>query len=226
MSKYTGPRLKIIRRLGFLSGFTTKNIKNRLKTPGQHGLLLLTRSKRSSISDDYRLRLIEKQKLRFTYGLSESQLFYYYQKARQKKNITGDNLLELLESRLDCLIYRLGFAPTIFAARQIVNHGHILVNNNKVTIPSFLCSINDLISIKNQSKNFILTNFKIQQERRALIANKLKQLDLLKARFSDLLPTHVEINEKELTARICSVVKKKEILAKIDELKVVEYYSK
>ena len=139
MVRYTGPRIRIIRRLGLLPGLTRKSTKNRTKTPGQHGKIMFTKTKRSSLSDDYRERLFEKQKLRSNYGVTEKQLISYFKEAKRKSGATGTVLLELLESRLDCVVYRLGFASTIPAARQIVNHGHILVNNKSLRIPSFIC---------------------------------------------------------------------------------------
>jgi len=228
MSRYTGPRLRIVRRLGLLPGLTRKNIKNRTKTPGQHGKIIFTKSKRSSLSDDYRERLLEKQKLRFNYGISEKQLIAYYREAKRRKGSTGQLLLELLESRLDCIVYRLGFAPTIPAARQIVNHGHILVNNRLVNIPSFLCKKGDLIFVKekNTSKKLLLENFEIQQQKRKLIQRRMKRVNLTKSRFHSLLPKHLDINSETFVGKIMNVVKRKDVLVKINELKVVEYYSR
>ena len=161
MVRYLGPKIKIIRRLGLLPGLTRKTTKNRKKTPGQHGKVLFLKKSRSSLSDDYRQRLLEKQKLRFNYGVTEKQLISYFKKAKSSKGSTGNLLLQLLESRLDCIIYRLGFAPTIPAARQIVNHGHVLVNKKLVNIASFLCSPNDILSIKEreQSEKLLTSNF-------------------------------------------------------------------
>jgi len=228
MSRYIGPRLRIIRRLGLLPGLTRKNTKNRTKTPGQHGKLIFTKSKRSSLSDDYRERLLEKQKLRFNYGVTEKQLVSYYHEAKRRQGSTGTSLLELLESRLDCIVYRLGFASTIPAARQIVNHGHILVNNKMVNIPSFICHTNDIISIKekDKSKNLISKNFEIQQQRRELIQRRMKRINLTKSRFHSLLPKHLEMDNEKLIGKVISFVKRKDVLVRINELKVVEYYSR
>jgi small subunit ribosomal protein S4 len=228
MSRYIGPRLRIIRRLGLLPGLTRKTTKNRTKTPGQHGKLIFTKSKRSSLSDDYRERLLEKQKLRFNYGVTEKQLVSYYHEAKRLKGSTGTSLLELLEARLDCIVYRLGFASTIPAARQIVNHGHIVVNNKTVTIPSFICRPNDVISIKDrsQSKQLITNNFEIQQQRRTLIQRRMKRINLTKSRFHSLLPKHLEIDNDLLIGKVVSNVKRKDVLVRINELKVVEYYSR
>jgi small subunit ribosomal protein S4 len=228
MVRYTGPRIRIVRRLGLLPGLTRKNIKNRTKTPGQHGKIVLVKSKRSSLSDDYRERLLEKQKLRFNYGVTEKQLVSYFKEAKRKVGSTGSLLLELLEARLDCIIYRLGFAPTIPAARQIVNHGHLLVNNKPVDIPSFICKEGDTITIKNktQSRKLIEENFQTQQQKRTLIQRRMKRINLTKSRFHSLLPSHLEIDSEKLIAKFLSPVKRKDVLVRINELKVVEYYSR
>jgi small subunit ribosomal protein S4 len=230
MVRYIGPKIRIIRRLGLLPGLTRKSTKNRTKTPGQHGKIMFTKTKRSSLSDDYRERLFEKQKLRFNYGITEKQLVSYFKEAKRRSGSTGTVLLELLEARLDCVVYRLGFASTIPAARQIVNHGHILVNNKLVSIPSFICQKGDVISIrdKSQSKNLIEANFLIQQEKRKLIERRMKRVNLVQSRFQSLLPSHLEVDNQNETLRgkfICPV-KRKDVLLRINELKVIEYYSR
>jgi len=228
MARYIGPRLRIIRRLGLLPGLTKKNPKNRTKTPGQHGKLILTKTKRSSLSDDYRERLVEKQKLRFNYGVTEKQLVGYFEQAKRKRGSTGTILLELLEARLDCVVYRLGFAPTIPAARQIVNHGHLFVNNQLVNIPSFICKQGDLISIreKAQSKTLLQGNFETQQQKRKLIQRRMTRVNLTQSRFQSLLPSHLEVNNEKFIGKFVSEVKRKDVLLRINELKVVEYYSR
>ena len=228
MVRYTGPRVRIIRRLGLLPGLTRKNAKNRTKTPGQHGKLIFSKTKRSSLSDDYRERLLEKQKLRFNYGITEKQLVSYYKEAKRRQGSTGTLLLELLEARLDCVIYRLGFASTIPAARQIINNGHILINNKLLNIPSFICQKGDTISIreKENSKKLIENNFEIQKQKRTLIQRRMKRVNLTKSRFHSLLPSHLEINGDNLVATFVSPVKRKDVLLRINELKVVEYYSR
>jgi small subunit ribosomal protein S4 len=228
MVRYTGPRTRIIRRLGLLPGLTRKNTKNRTKTPGQHGKLLFAKTKRTSLSDDYKDRLLEKQKLRFNYGVTESQLVSYYKEAKRRKGSTGTLLLELLEARLDCVVYRLGFASTIPAARQIVNHGHILVNNRSINIPSFICQKGDVISIKekSQSKKLIASNFETQQQKRKLIQRRMKRVNLTKSRFHSLLPSHLEVNSETLIGKFLAPVKRKDVLLRINELKVIEYYSR
>jgi len=228
MVRYIGPRVRIVRRLGLLPGLTRKSIKNRTKTPGQHGKIMFTKTKRSSLSDDYRERLFEKQKLRFNYGITEKQLVSYYKEAKRRTGSTGTLLLELLEARLDCVIYRLGFAATIPAARQIVNHGHILVNNKMINIPSFICKAGDVIIIKDRekSKQLITTNFEVQQQKRTLIQRRMKRVNLTKSRFHSLLPKHLSVDTETMTAKFISPVKRKDVLVRINELKVVEYYSR
>lgn len=230
MVKYTGPRIRIIRRLGLLPGLTRKTSKNRTKTPGQHGKLVFsnTKTKRSSLSDDYRERLLEKQKIRFNYGLTEKQLVSYYKEAKRRKGATGLVLLELIEARLDCVVYRLGFAPTIPAARQIVNHGHILVNGKLVNISSFICQNNDQITIreKENSKKLISENFLTQQQKRKLIQRRMKRVNLTKSRFHSLLPKHLEVDGEKLIGKFLTPVKRKDVLVRVKELKIVEYYSR
>ena len=228
MSRYIGPKIRIVRRLGLLPGLTKKNVKNRLKTPGQHGKQVFAKSKRSSLSGDYRERLLEKQKLRFNYGITEKQLVSYYKEAKRRQGSTGTLLLELLETRLDCIVHRLGFAPTIPAARQFINHGHILVNQKLVSIASFECREKDQIQMKDResSKKLILSNFEIQQRKRTLIKRRMKRVKLTKSRFHSLLPTHLKIKLDPLVGEIVGKLKRKDVLVRINELKVVEYYSR
>jgi small subunit ribosomal protein S4 len=228
MVRYTGPRIRIVRRLGLLPGLTRKNTKNRTKTPGQHGKIIFTKTKRSSLSDDYKDRLFEKQKLRFNYGITEKQLVLYYKEAKRREGSTGTLLLELLEARLDCVIYRLGFAATIPAARQIVNHGHILVNNKLINIPSFICKSGDTIVIKDRpnSKKLVMDNFETQQQKRKLIQRRMKRVNLTKSRFHSLLPKHLSIDPETMIGKFVSPVKRKDVLVRVNELKVVEYYSR
>lgn len=132
MSRYTGPRLKVMRALGIdLPGLSAKTIESRPNPPGQHGQQKLQRKK-----SEFGLQLLEKQKLRYNYGLTETQLRGVVAAAKKQKGATGSNIVVLLERRLDNLIFRAGFAPSIPAARQIVNHGHIELNGKKATIPS------------------------------------------------------------------------------------------
>src|SRR6056300_1310319 len=139
MARYRGPRVKIVRRLGELPGLTTK-VPNRTYGPGQHG-----QASSTGKLTQFRVRLQEKQKLRYNYGISEKQLLAYVRRARRAKGPTGELLLQMLEMRLDCIVYRLGFAPTIRAARQYVSHGLISVNGQRVTIPSYHCTAGEVI---------------------------------------------------------------------------------
>src|SRR4028118_1067485 len=152
MSRYRGPRLRIVRRLGDLPGLSRKSPR-RAYPPGQHGQ---NRKKRS----EYAVRLEEKQKLRFNYGITEKQLLRYVRKARRATGSTGQSLLQLLEMRLDNTVFRLGMAGTIPAARQLVNHGHVTVNGRVVDIPSYQCRPGDVIGIKNteRSKRLVQQN--------------------------------------------------------------------
>jgi small subunit ribosomal protein S4 len=229
MVKYIGPRIKVIRRLGALPGLTRKVIKMRRKTPGEHGKLRFSQSQRPSLSGDYRERLLEKQKLRYNYGITESQLISYYKKAKKGKESTGGLLLKFLESRLDCIVYRLGFAPTIPSARQLVNHRHILVNEKIVNIPSFLCKKGDLISVKkkDQSKNLVSSCLSILEKKRRLVESRIRTFKISKKQnIKTLLPGHLQVSLESLTGKVAKVIKRSNHIMKIKDLKVVEYYSR
>ncbi|MBC8298751.1 MAG: 30S ribosomal protein S4 [Pelagibacterales bacterium] len=204
MSRYRGPRLRITRRLGLLPSFTQKQSKKKDR-PGQHGKSNDGNSKKIT---EYGLRLEEKQKLKFNYGVSERQLFRYVKEARRRKGITGLILLQLLEMRLDNVCFTLGFAPTILGARQLVNHGHITVNGEVLDIPSFQCRINDVIGIKpkTNSKSLVQENLKL-------------------SKFTDL-PSHLNFDESKLEGQILNYCQKDDILLELDELLVIEHYSR
>lgn len=139
MSRYTGPRLKVLRALGVdLPGLSRKSMQDRPQPPGQHGA-----RKQSSRKSEFGLQLMEKQKLRYNYGLTERQLRRVVVDAKKDKGATGNKLVELLERRLDNLVFRAGFAPTIPAARQLVSHGKFELNGRRVTIPSIRLRIGD-----------------------------------------------------------------------------------
>jgi small subunit ribosomal protein S4 len=228
MSRFLGPKLKIVRRLGFLPGLTNKKLKHRIKTPGQHGKTQLQKKKRSSLSDDFGERLVEKQKVRYNYGLTEKQLYTYFQKAKHSIEPTSLALFKFLEARLDCILYRIGFAPTIPAARQIITHGHIIVNNCKVTIPSFLCKKNDLILVqkRNKSEDLVRKNLLIQIQKREILQRKLQKLNVLNYHFAGLLPQNFCVDHIQLQATILANTLKQESCLKIDTVKVIEFYSK
>lgn len=203
MSRYRGPKLKISRRLGSLPGLTTKKSK-KLNRPGKDG----NSTEISKKLSEYAIRLEEKQKLKFNYGLTESQLVRYVKEARRRNGVTGLILLQLLEMRLDTLCFTLGFAKSIIQARQLVNHGHITVNGKVLNIPSFQCRLNDIIGVrnKNTSKKLISTNLKANQ--RSKIFYNLK------------------FNMEKLEAVVLDYCDRNDIQLKLDELLVIEYYSR
>lgn len=147
MSRFTAPRLKVMRSLGVdLPGISRKTIESRPNPPGQHG----AKASRRRLSD-FGVKLKEKQKLRFNYGLTESQMRKLIMNARKGNNPTGEQLLQLLERRLDNVVFRAGFAPTGIAARQLVSHGHVLQNGKPVNIPSIRVNVGDVITLKSSS---------------------------------------------------------------------------
>ena len=147
MSRYTGPRLKVMRALGTeLPGLSRKSIEGRPHRPGQHGQKMMRAS-------EYRVQLVEKQKLRFNYGLTERQLRNLFVEARRARTHTGDKLVELLERRLDNIVFRAGFAPTVPAARQLVRHGHFQVNGRRVNMPGYRVRAGDLITPREKSRS-------------------------------------------------------------------------
>ena len=145
MARYTGPRDKISRRFGVPVFGPSKYLERKNYPPGTHG----PRARRKH--SDYALALMEKQKLRFHYGLMEKQFRSIYEKARRHRGVTGEIMLQLLESRLDNIVYRLGFGATRAQARQMVSHGHVSVNGGKMTIPSYTAKINDVVEVKDRS---------------------------------------------------------------------------
>ena len=200
MSRYRGPRLRIVRRLGDLPGLTRKSAR-RAYPPGQHGQ---NRKKRS----EYAIRLEEKQKLRFNYGLTEKQLLRYVRKARRVTGSTGQVLLQLLEMRLDNTVFRLGMAPTIPSARQLVNHGHVTVNGRVVNIPSYQCRPGETIAVRNRDQS------------RSMVENNLQYPGLAN------LPSHLEFDKNKMVGKVNSVVEREWVALQINELLVVEYYSR
>nr|QGS64994.1 ribosomal protein S4 [Microcycas calocoma]QKN99121.1 ribosomal protein S4 [Microcycas calocoma] len=199
MSRYRGPRLKIIRRLRVLPGLTNKRPKS-INDP--------TNQSSSRKISQYRIRLEEKQKLRFHYGLTERQLLKYVRIAGRAKGSTGQVLLQLLEMRSDNTIFRLGMAPTIPGARQLVNHRHILVNDRVVDIPSYRCKPRDVITVRDQQRS------------RAMID---KNLDLSQ---KDQMPNHLTLHSSRYKGLVNQIIDSKWINLKINELLVVEYYSR
>jgi small subunit ribosomal protein S4 len=204
MSRYRGPKLKISRRLGVLPGLTTKKSK-KINRPGKDGNANADTGKKLT---EYGVRLEEKQKLKFNYGLTENQLYRYVKEARRRQGVTGLILLQLLEMRLDTICYTLGYAKSIAQARQLVIHGHITVNKKGVNIPSFQCRLNDVIGVKEKStsKTLIENNFKSNQ-----IAN---------------IPSHIKFDNSNLEAKILDYCDRNDLALQLDELLVIEYYSR
>lgn len=200
MSRYRGPRLRVVRRLGELPGLTRKSPK-RTYPPGQHGQ---GRRKRS----EYAIRLEEKQKLRYNYGVTERQLLRYVRRARRAGGSTGQVLLQLLEMRLDNTVFRLGMAPTIPAARQLVNHGHVVVNGRRVNVASYECRPGDVIAVRDREKS------------REIVRTNLEFPGLAN------LPSHLEFDKTKLQGKVNGTIEREWIALQINELLVVEYYSR
>ena len=203
MSRYRGPKLRITRRLGILPGLTQKKSK-KFNRPGQHGKMLGEGKKKTT---EYGMRLEEKQKLKFNYGLSETQLYSYLKEARRRKGVTGLILLQLLEMRLDSICFNLAYAPTIAAARQLVNHGHIVVNNKVIDIPSFQCQPFDIIGIKSQSP-------------------VKKRIENYRNNLNIISPSHLTFDKEKFEGSVKNYCTRSDILLDLNELLVVEYYSR
>jgi small subunit ribosomal protein S4 len=201
MSRYRGPKLRITRRLGTLPGLTTKKSRKKNR-PGKNGNANAETNQKLT---EYGIRLEEKQKLKFNYGLTEKQLFRYVKEARRRNGVTGLVLLQLLEMRLDTICYTLGFATTIAQARQLVNHGHITVNKKVISIPSFQCRLNDIIGVRDK------------QESRHLIEKNTE---------SFAVPSHLEFNNSKLEGTISDYCDRNDIQLQLDELLVIEHYSR
>nr|YP_010736747.1 ribosomal protein S4 [Fordiophyton tereticaule]WEP24443.1 ribosomal protein S4 [Fordiophyton tereticaule] len=199
MSRYRGPRFKKIRRLGALPGLTSK---------GPRAGSDFRNQSRSGKKSQYRIRLEEKQKLRFHYGLTERQLLKYVCIAGKAKGSTGRVLLQLLEMRLDNILFRLGMASTIPQARQLVNHRHILVNDHIVDIPSYRCKPHDIITASNAQKS------------RDMIQSYLNSSP------HEEVPKHLTLHPFQYKGLVNQIIESKSIGLKINELLVVEYYSR
>lgn len=200
MARYTGPKNKLFRNWG------VKDLSNRKLTSsmrqtasGQHGAV------RKKLSE-YALHLNEKQKIRLTYLVSEKQFARYYHEATRRKGVTGTLLLQLLESRLDNVLYRAGFGVTRSQSRQIVNHGHVLVNGKKVDIPSYLVKAGDVITVKSRSAAFIKT--------------VIESIDLACA------PAWMTIDKEALKITFDRLPEREELDPDFKEQLVIEYYSK
>lgn len=206
MASYHGPRARVQRRFGQVlipRAKYQKILEKRPYPPGDHGKEKQFKSGRRS---DYGLQLSEKQKLSFIYNIRETQLRRYFVKARQQTGNTGANLLVLLERRLDNLVYRAGFAATIWAARQIVKHGHILVNGQRVDLPSFSVKPGMSISVKESMRN----NVHVQEAIESAIHNL----------------SYITVDKNSMTATFTALPSREEIPVPVQEQLVVEYYNR
>ncbi|MDP2028023.1 MAG: 30S ribosomal protein S4 [Thiobacillus sp.] len=200
MSRYTGPRLKIMRALGTqLPGLSSKSIEDRPYPPGQHG----QKQKRKS---DFGVKLMEKQKLRYNYGLTETQIRRLFVESRRAKMPSGDKFLELLERRLDNAVFRAGFAPTTVAARQLVRHKHILLNGKRVNIPSIRIKPGDTLALNGAAAKI------------PMVIESLKEPALTR-------PEWLHFDETTHIAQINRVPMADEVPFPIDVQQVVEYYA-
>ena len=198
--RYTGSDWKRSRRLGFSTLETNKELQKRPYGPGQHGA---ARKKKPS---EYGKQLVEKQKLRQMYGVNERQFRRLFMIALSSKEVTGFAFMKLLESRLDNLVFRMGFARTRRGARQLVNHGHIEVNGKKVDIPSYLCSLNDVISVRENAKDM-----KVIKESLDSVATKVGW---------------VEVDAEKLSGKYIREPERNELTQQITESQIVEYYNR
>ena len=200
MARYTGSSFKQARRVGFSLLESGKELARRPYGPGQHG-----NSRRGKLSD-YGVQLKEKQKVRFMYGMNERQFKNTFKKAEKIKGVKGTNFLRLLESRLDNLVYRAGFASTRRGARQLVNHGHVTVNGKKVDIPSYQVKVGDVISLRDKDKNL-----KVVAES---LSKVTKRVDFIK------------YDEKKMECTYVRLPERNELNADINESLIVEFYNK
>ena len=202
MARYTGPRVRISRRFGVPIFGPSKYLERRNYGPGVHG----PKSRRKHT--DYALGLIEKQKLRYYYGLLERQFRGVYERALQRRGVTGEHMLQILETRLDNVAYHLGFANTRAAARQLVAHGHVRVNGRKVSIPSVGLKVNDIVEVKNSSAS------------RQLASKNLESA------ASRAVPDWLSLDKEALKGVVMRIPTRDEIQPIANEQAVVEFYSR
>ena len=200
MARYTGAQYKKSRHLGFSTWENGKELARRPYAPGIHG-----QDRRRKLSE-YGVQLQEKQKVRFMYGLNEKQFAKTFKRATKMAGITGENLLQLLETRLDNVVYRMGMATTRRAARQVVNHGHITVNGIKVDIPSYTVKPGDVIAVKEQSLDHPAI--------KAAVEATLNR------------PAYVEFDANKLTGKYLRFPDRSELNPDINEALIVEYYNR
>jgi small subunit ribosomal protein S4 len=202
MARYTGPRVRISRRFGLPIFGPSKYLERRNYGPGVHG----PKSRRKHT--DYGLGLIEKQKFRYYYGLMEKQFRGVYEKALRRRGVTGEQMLQILETRLDNVVYHLGLANTRAAARQMVCHGHVTVNGRKVSIPSFALKVNNVIEVKNNNVS------------RQLATKNLE------AAVSRAVPDWLSFSKEEFKGTVMRIPTRDEIQPIANEQAVVEFYSR
>ena len=191
MARYTGPNNKKARRVSFSILENGKDIARRPYGPGQHG------QDRKRKPSNYSVQLTEKQKARFMYGISEKQFKKLVNESGKMKGVHGENLLILLESRLDNIVYRIGFATTRRGARQLVNHGHILVNGKKVDIPSYRVKVGDVITLKETSMNHpvVLASLEAMNKRVDYISFDANKKEATYVRYPERSELNADINE-------------------------------
>lgn len=198
---YTGPKVKLSRKIGTpITSKASKYMQRKPYGPGQHGP-----SKRRGKMSDYGKQLLEKQRLRLQYNVSEKQMRNYYKKASQMTGNTAEILVQLLETRLDAFVYRAGLARSVYMARQLVNHGHILVNGKRVDIPSYRVKVNDVVSLKPKSRK----NETIQEAIRAAAP-----------------PSYIELSKADFSAKLLGIPAREDIPVVCEVNFVVEYYSR
>ncbi len=202
MARYTGPRVRISRRFGVPIFGPSKYLERRNYGPGVHG----PKSRRKHT--EYGLGLLEKQKLRYYYGLMERQFRNVYERALQRRGVTGEQMLQILETRLDNVVYHLGFANTRAAARQMVSHGHVRVNGRKVNIPSYALKVNQVITVKDHS-----------------VSRQLATKNLESA-TSRAVPDWLSLSREEFKGVVMRIPTRDEIQPIANEQAVVEFYSR
>ena len=199
MSRYTGPTYRKSRRYGFSILETNQELSKKPYIPGQHS------KKRAKKPSDYGIQLQEKQKVKFMYGLNEKQFRKTFEEAGKLKGVHGQNFLKLLESRLDNLVYRIGFASTRKGARQLVNHGHITVNGKKVDIPSYRVKPNDVIGLKG-NKDLLVVNNSLEK-----VSNRVE---------------YIAYDDKKKTGTYLRYPERSELNPEINESLIVEFYNR
>lgn len=202
MARYTGPRERLSRRFGTPLFGPSKTLERKNYPPGTHG----PKSRRKYT--DYALGLMEKQKFRYYYGLMEKQFRGIYETARLRRGVTGVIMLQILETRLDSIVYHLGFGNTRAAARQMISHGHILVNGKKVNVPSYAVRVNDIIEVKDSSVSRQMAS---------------RSLELSTSR---LVPDWVSLNKETFKGTLVRLPEREEIQPVANEQAVVEFYSR